>query len=383
MSGLRDLFLLRPGVVFFNHGSFGACPRPVFENYQYWQRELESQPVEFIQRRLLKLLEESRGDLGEYVGADSEDLVYVTNASTAINIIARSLRLEPDDEVLTTDHEYGSMDRVWELVCDKSGAKYVPVSVSLPATSQDQIADEVWSGVTERTKVLFFSHITAPSALTFPAAQLVKRARDAGIIVVIDGAHAAGQIPLNLDELGVDFYAGNCHKWMMAPKGSGFLYARREMQHLLEPLIGGRAGAGRKGSIFIGEHQYHGTRDYASFLSVPEAIKFMRAHDWTAVRKTCHELAQFARRKTAEMTGLTQISPNDSSWFAQMTALRIPSGGTSTLKQRLLEEYSIEIPTTGWKDQSYVRLSVQGYNTREDVELLIDALSKLLPEAAT
>ena len=382
MNGLRKHFLLRPEVVFFNHGSFGACPRQVFEKYQYWQRELESQPVEFIQRRLKALLEDSRSALGEYVGADGDDLVYVTNASTAINIVARSLRFEPGDEVLTTDHEYGSMDRVWELVCEKSGAKYIHKSVTLPATSQADVVEEVWSGVTPRTKVLFFSHITAPSALILPVAELVRRAREAGIIVVVDGAHAPGQIPLDLDALGADFYAGNCHKWMMAPKGAGFLYARREMQHLLEPLIGGRAGIKAEGSRLIKEHQNHGTRDSAAFLSVPEAIRFMHDHDWPAVSRSCHDLARYAREKTAALTGLAQTTPDDPSWYSQMTVLRIPAGDASGLKQRLLGEYSIEVPTTGWNGQLYVRLSVQGYNTREEIDVLLGALEKLLPETA-
>jgi isopenicillin-N epimerase len=382
MNGLRDLFLLRPGVVFFNHGSFGACPRPVFEKYQYWQRELESQPVEFIQRRLKALMHESRGVLGEFVGADGEDLVYVTNASTAINIVARSMQLEPGDEVLTTDHEYGSMNRVWELVCEDSGAKYVYQTVTLPATSHDDVVEQIWSGVTPRTKILFFSHITAPSALIFPVAQLVKRARDAGIIVIVDGAHAPGQVALNLEELGADFYAGNCHKWMMAPKGSGFLYARREMQHLLEPLIGGRAGKKATGSRFVTEHQYHGTRDASAFLAVPEAIRFMREHDWPAVSRSCHDLACLARERTSELTGLAPTTPNDPSWFSQLAALRIPAEGAKDLKQRLLDQYNIEVPITGWNGQPYVRLSVQGYNTREDIEALMKALEKLLPEGA-
>ncbi|MBT3272673.1 MAG: aminotransferase class V-fold PLP-dependent enzyme [Spirochaetales bacterium] len=382
MNNLRELFLLRPEVVFFNHGSFGACPRQVFEVYQRWQRDLEGQPVEFIQRRLRDLMVESRGILGEYVGADGDDLVYVTNASTAINIVARSISLEPGDEVLTTDHEYGSMNRVWELVCEKQRARYVQSSITLPAVSQDQIVEELWSGVTSRTKVIFFSHITAPSALTLPVAELVSRARKAGIIVVVDGAHAPGQIPLNLEELGADFYAGNCHKWMMAPKGAGFLYARREMQHLLEPLIGGRSGKAAKGSKFITEHQYHGTRDYSTFLSVPEAIRFMKENAWSDVSRSCHELGVFAREQVAALTGVPQTTPNDVTWFSQMAALHIPPCNTRKLKQRLLDEYSIEVPTTGWNGQLYVRLSVQGYNTRGEVETLIRALAALLPECA-
>ena len=210
---LRDLFLLRPGVTFFNHGSFGACPRAVFDAYQAWQLEMERQPVEFIQRRSRDLLCEAREVLGSFVGAQADDLVYVVNATMGLNIVARSVPLEPGDEVLTTDHEYGSLNLTWEFVCEKRGARYIHRNVSLPIADAEQVVDAIWSGVTERTRVLFLSHITSPTALTFPVEELVCRAREAGIISIVDGAHASGQIPLNLEDMGVDFYSGNCHKW--------------------------------------------------------------------------------------------------------------------------------------------------------------------------
>jgi len=227
-SALCDLFLLDPDVIFVNHGSFGACPRPVFAAYQAWQRELERQPVEFLGRRFAALIAEARTALGAYVGAGADDLVYVPNATTGLNIVARSLELAPGDEVLATDHEYGALDRTWRFICAKRGARYVRQPVELPITSAEEVVEAVWAGVTDRTRVLFLSHITSPTAIIIPVAELVRRAREAGIITVVDGAHAPGQIPLDLESLGVDFYAGNCHKWMMAPKGSAFLYARRE-----------------------------------------------------------------------------------------------------------------------------------------------------------
>lgn len=379
MVELRKLFLLRPDSVFLNHGSFGACPRPVFDAYQAWQLELERQPVEFIQRRLKELLYEARVSLGEFVGADPDDLVYVSNATTGLNIVARSIPLSPGDEVLSTDHEYGSLNRTWNYACGKRGAKYIQQSVPLPITSSDQVVEAIWAGVTDRTKVLFFSHITSPSALILPVKELVHRARDAGIITVVDGAHAAGQVPLNLEELGADFYSGNCHKWMMAPKGSAFLHARREVQDLLEPLVGGRSDPRAKESRLVIEHQYQGTRDMAAFLAVPSAIRFMHDHDWPDVRRQCHELARYARNKFFDLTGLAPPTPDSPEWFAQMVALRIPPGGIAELKQKLFDNYSIEITSTAWDDQYFLRLSVQGYTTRADVNLLIDAYTKLLP----
>jgi isopenicillin-N epimerase len=213
LTSLRELFLLRPDVVFLNHGSFGACPRAVFQAYQTWQLELERQPVEFIQRRSRDLLREAREALGVFVGADADDLVYVTNATMGLNIVARSVPLEPGDEVLTTDHEYGALNRTWEFVCDKRGARYVRRPVALPISDEEQVVDAIWSGVTARTRVLFISHITSPTALIFPVKELVRRAREAGILTIVDGAHASGQVPLELEAMGVDFYSGNCHKW--------------------------------------------------------------------------------------------------------------------------------------------------------------------------
>ena len=210
-NGLRDLFLLRPGVTFFNHGSYGACPRPVFDAYQAWQLEMERQPVEFVQRRARDLLCEARQALGEFVGAAAGDLVYVVNATMGLNIVARSVPLEPGDEVLTTDHEYGSLNRTWEFVCEKRGARYIHRSVPLPIADAEQVVDAIWSGVTDRTRVLFISHITSPTALIFPVAQLVRRAREAGIISIVDGAHASGQVPLDqvLGRLDTGIYVSN------------------------------------------------------------------------------------------------------------------------------------------------------------------------------
>src|SRR5262245_29391546 len=209
MTDLKALFLLDPDVIFLNHGSFGACSRPVFEEYQRWQRELERQPVEFLGRRFDDLMYEARSALGGYLGADADDLVYVTNATVGLNIVARSLDLHPGDEVVSTDHEYGALDRTWRFLCAKRGAKYVRQPVQVPITSADEVIEAVWSGVTDRTRVLFISHITSPTAIIFPIKPLIDRARERGIITIIDGAHTPGQIDLKLRELGADFYSGN------------------------------------------------------------------------------------------------------------------------------------------------------------------------------
>jgi isopenicillin-N epimerase len=387
---LCDLFLLDPDVIFLNHGSFGACPRPVFEAYQAWQRELERQPVEFLGRRFAALMAEARAVLGAYVGADADDLVYVPNATTGLNIVARSLELAPGDEVLATDHEYGALDRTWRFICGKRGARYVHQPVDLPITSAEQVIEAIWAGVTDRTRVLFLSHVTSPTAVILPVAELVRRAREAGIITVVDGAHAPGQIPLDLESLGADFYAGNCHKWMMAPKGSAFLYARRERQPLLEPLIVSwgwesdetfRQAQGDPGpSRFVDHHQWQGTREVAPFLAVPAAIRFMEEHDWPRVRRACHELVRTARRAVAELTGLLPITPDTPEWFAQMAALPLPPCDGQDLQRRLYDRFRVEVPVTTWNERHFVRISIQGYNPRADVDALIEGLRVLLAD---
>src|SRR5262245_16903128 len=211
-------FLLRPEITFLNHGSFGACPRPVFEIFQAWQRELEAQPVEFLGRRISQLLAEARARLASYVGTQADHLVFVPNATYGVNVVARSLELQPGDEVLTTNHEYGAADRAWRFNCARRGVRYISRPIALPAECDEPIADQLWAGVTERTRVIFLSHITSPTALIFPVAEICRRARAAGIMTVVDGAHAPGQIDLDLEGMGVDFYSGNCHKWLCAPK---------------------------------------------------------------------------------------------------------------------------------------------------------------------
>lgn len=383
-NGLRDLFLLEPDLVYLNHGAFGACPRPVFEAYQAWQLELERNPVGFLGRRFRPLMAEAREALARFVGARPEDVVYVPNATTGLNIVARSLPLEPGDEVLSTDQEYGALDRTWRFVCARRGARYVRRELPLPASEPDEIVEALWEGVGPRTRVLFLSHITSTTAVILPVARLVERAREAGILTVVDGAHAPGQIELDLEGMGVDFYVGNCHKWMMTPKGAAFLYARREVQPLLQPLVvsWGWEPEVPGPSRFIDEQEYQGTRDIAAYLSVPAAIAFMAEHRWDEVRKRCHELVRYARRRITALTGLAPLTPDDPMWFAQMAAFPLPPCDGETLERRLAEEWRVEVPVRPHAGVQLLRVSVQGYNTRQDVDTLVEGLASLLAEVA-
>jgi isopenicillin-N epimerase len=371
-------------MTFLNHGSFGACPRPVFDTYQNWQHKLEEQPVEFLGRRINELLASARARLAAYLGTRAENLVYVPNATYGVNIVARSLDLRPGDEVLATNHEYGAADRAWRFVCRQRGAAYVNQPIGLPLESAESFVEQLWAGVSERTRVIFMSHITSPTALIFPIEEICRRAREVGILTVIDGAHAPGQIDLALDEVGADFYTGNCHKWMNAPKSAGFLYARPERQALLHPLIvsWGWESETPGPSPFIDYFEWRGTHDPAAYLSVPTAIDFMAAREWPQVRAACHGLLLEASHRIAALSGLPQISPDTAEWWSQMRTIPLPPCDLKALKERLWNEYQIEVPQVGWNGGHYVRVSIQCYNGPDDIDRLVEALKRLLPDTA-
>lgn len=367
-------FQVRPDITFLNHGSFGACPRPVFATYQQWQSALEADPVEFLGRRIDDLLREARLPLAAYLGTQADHLVFVPNTTAGVNIVARSLQLGPGDEVLATDHEYGASDRTWRFLCTQRGMSYINQPIPLPLESEEEMVEQFWQGVTPRTKVIFISHITSPTALIFPVAKICQRAREAGILTVIDGAHAPGQVPLNLEEIGADFYIGNCHKWLCAPKGSAFLYASPERQALLQPLIVSWGYESLKPGIssFQDYFGWVGTDDPAAFLSVPAAIAFQHEHNWDAVREACHELAASARQEIASLLG-TRLICSDT-WFGQMCAIQVPDGDSLALQRTLRETWHIEMPVITWNNHRYIRISIQGYNSPADVERLLTAL---------
>lgn len=386
-DNLARQFLLRDDVVFLNHGSFGACPRPVFEAYQNFQLELESEPVEFLGRRLTELMHAPRVALAAELGTVQENIAAVTNATSGLNIVARSLPLKPGDQILTTDHEYSALEKTWAFVCRLTGAEVVVVKAPMPLTSEDAFTQALVNSMTDRTRVLFLSHITSPTALVFPIAPAIAEARQRGIWSVIDGAHTPGHIPLQLDALGADFYAGNCHKWLMSPKGSAFLYARPEVQALIDPLVvshGWTAQSKEPGaqgafgnSPFIDEIEVQGTRDPSAWLAVSEAIRFRHDNDWAGVAAHCNALAQDTARRVGELTGLKPLSSPEFC-APQMVAMPIPEWDTAQVHKTLFDRYRIEIPVFKWQDTCIARLSVQGYNSRLQMDRLIEALSELL-----
>jgi isopenicillin-N epimerase len=335
-------FLLDPEVVHLNHGSFGACPAPVFETYQRFQRELERNPSEFLGRRFYELTTEALAALAVFVGARAEDLVFVPNATAGLNAVIRSLKLVPGDEVLTTRHEYGAVTRTWEF----AGATLVHAEPK-----------ELAAAIGPRTKAVSVSHITSPTALVLPVEEICTAAREAGVLSIVDGAHAPGQLPLDLAQLGADVYAGNCHKWLCAPKGSAFLWARPEHQSWIDPLV---VSWGYDDG-FVRRHGWQGTRDPAAALAVPAAIEAHRSFDLDR-----------CRRLAASFHG--RLPPVGRIPAPQMWASEVSTDDPDGLQRRLFEEHRIEVVVREWEGRSLLRVSIAPYNEAADVELLLDAL---------
>lgn len=385
MNALKPYFLLDPSVVFLNHGSFGATPKPVFDTYQQWQRQLEQQPVAFLGRQLGERLATVRQVLADYLTVAADDLALIPNTTYGINIIARSLDLGQKDEVLTTNHEYGACDKTWQFMSQKQEFAIIRQPIELPLTTDEAIVDQLWHGVTPKTKVIFLSHVTSATAVIFPVATICKRAREQGILTIIDGAHAPGQLDLNLSEIGADFYCGNLHKWLSAPKGSAFIYARPAVQQRVEPLVvswgWGEPKGMSYGSDFLDYLQWTGTADPAAYLSVPAAISFQQQHQWYEVREQCHALLRHALAQLSEVTGLDSPYGSDH-FYAQMGITQLPeSVELVKFKEQLYERYGVEIPCMVWNGRHLMRLSIQGYNTPGDVAMLLEATQTLLNEA--
>jgi isopenicillin-N epimerase len=373
-GSLKNDFLLDPSVTFLNHGSFGATPRPVFEAYQAWQLELERQPVEFIGRKGPVLLRETRAKLAAYLHSGKDDLVFVPNVTHGMNVAARAIPLGPEDEVLATNHEYGAVDKTWKFQSKKSGFRYINHEMNAFCDSTSEWVEQLWAGVTPHTRVIAISHITSPTSLIFPVQEVCRRARQEGILTVIDGAHAPGQIELNLADLGADFYTGNLHKWFCAPKGSAFLYARPEIQNQVEPLVVGWGYESKNPgpSRFIDYLEWTGTRDIAPYLAVSNTIDYLNEHDWANVRAGCHQLAVWALEQFVALSGESPLSTTD--WFSQMVTVPLPRQINLEQLGEYFRAQKIEIPVINWQGRGYLRISVQAYTQASDIVRLLEAV---------
>lgn len=378
MKDIRSQFLLSQEITHLNHGAFGACPKPIFEDYQKWQLELEKNTFNFFVKQGPIQLEKSREALGGFIGCDKDDVVFTMNPSYALNIIIKDFGLEIGDEILTTDLEYGAMDRTWNYYCKKVGAKYVRQKISLPLESTEQFVDEFFKGLTSKTKAIFISHITSTTALRLPVEEICKRAKAEGLITIVDGAHVPGHIDLNLRELEADIYTGACHKWLLTPKGCSFLYVKKEFQPFDPLLISwGFESDTPSNSQFIDHHQLQGTRDFSAFLTIPAALKFREDNNWDQVAADCRKLAHSNYEKFAEVTGGTILAPISDEFLGQMCSLSISCPDPVALQDLLYNEYQIEIPVMPHDHKVYIRYSINGYHTQADLDTLFAALEEI------
>ena len=385
-AGFREAWNIRPGVTYLNHGSFGPAPKAVRAARQEWFEQLESEPMDFLVRKLEGHLESARNCLGAFTGTKGNNLVFVENATFGMNVVASSMALEPGDEVLATSHEYGAVLRIWRRTCQQSGATLRVRPLPDPIVSDEAVIEAILSGVTARTKLIVVSHVTSPTAVILPVQKLCAQARRLGVPVCIDGPHAPAAVPLDLRECDCDFYTASCHKWLSAPIGSGFLYAHPRAQARLRPLVvsWGESLSGRPAS-WRDEFNWPGTRDPSAFLAVPAAIDFLESVGMATFRQQTHGLAQYARARVTRLTGLEPMAPDSPDWYGSMIALPLPDavgepprGQMHPLQAALWEQHRIEVPVVNWHGRRFLRVSCHLYNDQDDIDRLVEALGSLL-----
>jgi isopenicillin-N epimerase len=367
---VRSQWRLDEEAIFLNHGSFGATPIPVLEVQADWQKQLERQPVYFMERILIPALREAAGKLGAFVGAEGKDIAFVDNATTGVNAVVRSLKFEPGDEILTTNHVYGAVRKALAYVADCSGAKLVEVAVPFPLQDPQQVIDAVAAAITEHTRLAVFDHITSPTALILPLETLIRVCKSRGIPVLVDGAHAPGMIPLQIETLGADWYTGNCHKWLCAPKGCAFLWTSPDRQAATHPTT---ISHGYKVN-YLEEFDWTGTRDPSAWLSVTAAIDFQEQLGVEAVRTHNFQLARSAGAMLAERWGTSIPSP-DSMIGSMMTVLLPPVQNLDSLHRDLWDDHRIEVPIIPFGETGWLRISAQVYNEFWEYERLAEAVA--------
>ena len=376
-AALRDVFLLDSDWTFLNHGSFGACPRPVFEAYQRLQLELERQPVEFLEREYGQRIDAARARLADYLGADVDGLVFVQNTTAGVNAVARSVELGPGDEVLTTNHEYGACLLAWQAVCAARGASLVVAELPDPLVDAASVVAALEAASSPRTRVVFVSHLASMTAAVLPVASICRWAREHGAVSVVDGAHVPGQLDLDVPTVGADAYVGNCHKWLCAPKGSAFLWVAEWLRERVEPVI--VSWGCEQGSPFANRYAWGGTHDPAASLAVPTAIAFQARLRWDDVRVRGHALAERFQAALIERNGMRPLYTSPE-WHGQMVSVPVPwpAQEAGELQRRLRENARIEVPVIAWQGRTLVRPSFQGYNDAHDLGRLLAALDEIV-----
>lgn len=388
----RQNWLLDPDISFLNHGSFGATPRVVLEHQQMLRQQMEREPVRFFVRELEPLIDRSREQLAQFVGADPSGLAFVTNATAGVNAVLRSLTLAEGDELLTTDHEYNACRNALEYVAERSGASVVVAEIPFPISSPDVVVERITDLFTDRTRLVLVDYVTSQTGLVFPIEAIIRECASRGVEVMIDGAHAPGMLPLDLRTLGATYFTGNCHKWICAPKGAGFLWVRSDRRDMVRPTsISHGANSMRSDrSRFQLEFDWTGTADVTPWLSVGRAIDFMGSilpGGWPELMENNRAKALASRELLLTKLGIAPPAPD--SMIGALAAVPLPDGAAldaatslygDPLQDALLERYSIEVPIVPWPapGRRILRVSAQIYNELSEYERLGDAVLELL-----
>jgi len=379
-QAIAEQWQLRDGTIYLNHGSFGPPPAPVRAARQRWTDRLDAQPMDFFFRTMQPDLLQARQRVADFVDvAGVENLVFAENATYGMNVVADSFPLAVGDEVLLTDHEYGAVKRIWQRTCRRAGAEMKTVTLPLPVQSADQLVDAIFAEVTGRTRLLVVSHVTSPTAIIMPVDEICRRARREGIAVCVDGPHAPAQIPLSIDSLDCDYYTASCHKWLCGPFGSGFLYVHpRRQEEIRPPLLSWGTLPPDQPGRWHDEFTWTGTRDPSAYMAVPAAIDFLESVGLEAFRARTHFLAQYARQRLIDLTGLEPIVPDSDKWYGSMAHVPLPPGDCLALQTALWERHGIEVPIIDLNDRRYVRVSCHLYTQTGHIDRLVEAIRGLL-----
>jgi len=381
-AALRKEYVLEPGIAYLNNGSFGPPPLPVIAAQQAVRDELNANPMRFFVRGWDERFDAAAEAVGRFVGTSGRNLSFLPNATMAMNVVAHSLLLQPGDEVLLNDHEYGAVLRTWQNRCEEDGTRVVVASLPQPIVSRDAVVDAIFAAVTQRTRLIVVSHVTSPTAMVLPVEEICRRAAAAGVAVCIDGPHALAMRDIRLDELDCDFYCCSGHKWLSAPFGSGFLYVHPRRQADIRPLVTswGKRTPADVPSAWTDEFRWSGTSDPTAYLAMPAAIEFLQQVGVDAFRRHTHALAGESRRRIEELTDLPAFVPDDVAWYGSMITLPLPDGDGPALQTKLHERFGIEVPIVVWNGRRFVRPSFHLYNTLDDLERLVAALKSLISE---
>jgi isopenicillin-N epimerase len=387
-NSFRRHWVLAPGIVFLNHGSFGACPKSILKLQEELRSRMEAEPIQFLWRRYEERLEPARAEVARFVGARPQDLVFVTNATVGVNAVVRSLKLRPGQELLTTNHDYNACHNVLVETARRAGARVRVARVPFPLSAPDMVVKAVLEGVNRRTRLVMLDHVTSPTALVFPIAKLVRELESRGIDTLVDGAHVPGMLPLNLSALAPAYYTANLHKWVCAPKGAGFLWVREDKQKEVQPaVISHGHNTPRPGySSFQDRFDWAGTFDPTAWMCAGEVIRWLGKllpGGWDALRERNHRLAVEARRLLCKR--LEVEAPCPESMLGSMATLALPdrfqgvpkAGRIDAEQIELYDRFGIEVPLVrfGQPERRYLRISAHVYNTRADYEYLAQALS--------